>query len=70
MIMSPAGLGPENDCAGEAHQKLWTTDILSSERVLHKAYDRKCSDEKLAGRESQGAWHQDKLIGGNPPVVK
>jgi hypothetical protein len=24
----------------------------------------------IAGRESQGAWRQDELIGRNPPVVK
>jgi hypothetical protein len=23
-----------------------------------------------SGRESQGAWRQDELIGGKPPVVK
>jgi hypothetical protein len=34
-------------------------------------YDRKCSvEKKYAGRESQGAWHQDELIGDKPPVVK
>jgi hypothetical protein len=26
--------------------------------------------ENIEGRESQGAWRQDKLIGGKPPVVK
>jgi hypothetical protein len=26
--------------------------------------------KKNSGRESQGAWRQDKLIGGKPPVVK
>jgi hypothetical protein len=35
--------------------------ILSSERMLHKDYDRK----KNAGREYQRAWRQDK-----PPAVK
>jgi hypothetical protein len=38
--------------------------------MLHKDYDRKCSIEKNAGRESQGAWRQDEVIGGKPPVVK
>jgi hypothetical protein len=23
-----------------------------------------------SGRDPQGAWHQDELIGGKPPVVK
>jgi hypothetical protein len=44
--------------------------ILSSERMLHKDYDRRCSIKKKSGRESQGAWRQDKLIGNKPPVVK
>jgi hypothetical protein len=26
--------------------------------------------KKIAGRESQGACHQDELNGGKPPVVK
>jgi hypothetical protein len=44
--------------------------ILSSERMLHKDYDRKGLVEKNTGRRSQGAWRQDELIGGKPPVVK
>jgi hypothetical protein len=39
--------------------------------MLHKDYDHKGSDErKISGRESQGAWHQDGLIGSKPPVVR
>jgi hypothetical protein len=39
--------------------------------MLHKDYYRKNSaGEKIFGRGSQGAWRQDKLIGGKPPVVK
>jgi hypothetical protein len=38
--------------------------------MLHKDYYRKGSVEKrLSGRESQGVWRQDELIGGKPPVV-
>jgi hypothetical protein len=44
--------------------------VLSSERKLHKDYDRKGSVEKVSGRESQGACRQDELIGGKPSVVK
>jgi hypothetical protein len=45
--------------------------ILSSERMLYKDYDRRCSIEnKNSGRVSQGARRQDELIGGGPPVVK
>jgi hypothetical protein len=36
MIMSPMGLGPENDCAAEDHQQLQTTDPSSRpERATH-----------------------------------
>jgi hypothetical protein len=38
--------------------------------VLRKHYYRKSSVEKISGRGSQGAWRQDELIGGKPPVVK
>jgi hypothetical protein len=39
--------------------------------MLHEDYDDKGSvEEKIAGRESQGACRQDELIGGKPPVVK
>jgi hypothetical protein len=39
--------------------------------MLHKEYDRKgLVGKKISGRESQGAWRQDELIGGKPPVVK
>jgi hypothetical protein len=38
--------------------------------MLHKDYDSKGSVEKIAGREPQGAWRQDEMIGDKPPVVK
>jgi hypothetical protein len=38
--------------------------------MLHNDYNRKCSVEKNTGRESQGAYRQEKLIGSKPPVVK
>jgi hypothetical protein len=39
--------------------------------MLHKDYDSKGSvEKKVSGRESQGVWHQDELIGSKPPVVK
>jgi hypothetical protein len=37
--------------------------------MLHKDYD-KVSVEKIAGRESEVAWHEDELIGGKPSVVQ
>jgi hypothetical protein len=30
--------------------------------------DRKGSVEKICGREPRGAWRQNELIGGKPPV--
>jgi hypothetical protein len=45
--------------------------IFSSDRMLHKDYYRKGSVEKKnSGCGSQGAWHQDELIGGKLPVTK
>jgi hypothetical protein len=45
--------------------------IFSSERMLHKDYDRKASvAKKISGRDPEGAWRQDELIGGKSPVVK
>jgi hypothetical protein len=32
--------------------------------MLHNDYDRKGSVKKSPGRDSQGAWRQDELIGG------
>jgi hypothetical protein len=45
--------------------------IFSSERMLRKDNDRKCSVEKnVSGRETQWAWSQDEMIGEKPQVVK
>jgi hypothetical protein len=54
VVISRAGLEPKNDCAGEGQQQLNNRPIISSERMLHKEYNRKCG-EKITGRESQGA---------------
>jgi hypothetical protein len=62
MFMSPAGLGPENERpAGIVNDR----PILSSERMLHKDYDRR----EITVRESQGVYRQDELTGGWPPLV-
>jgi hypothetical protein len=37
--------------------------------MLHKDYVLKGSAEKNSGHDRQGAWRQDELIGGKPPVV-
>jgi hypothetical protein len=44
--------------------------MFLSERMLRKDNARKGSVEKISGRESQGAWRQNKLIYGNPTVIK
>jgi hypothetical protein len=45
--------------------------ILSLERMLHKDYDVKgLAGEKKSGCDPQGAWCQEKLIGGKPLAVK
>jgi hypothetical protein len=41
--------------------------------MFHKDYDSKGSDaknKKISGQECQGAWCQDRLIGGKLPVIK
>jgi hypothetical protein len=39
--------------------------------MLGNDYGSKGSVEKIiSGHEPQGAWRQDELIGGKPPVVK
>jgi hypothetical protein len=66
MVPSPTGM-----CWRMAAAIVNYRPILSSERMLCKDYDRRCSiKKKNSGRESQGARRQDELIGGIPPVVK
>jgi hypothetical protein len=39
--------------------------------MLHKDYYRKSSVKKnSSGRETQGAWRQEEMTAGKPPVVK
>jgi hypothetical protein len=39
--------------------------------MLHKDYGHKGSvEKKVSGREPQGVWCQDEVIGGKPPVLK
>jgi hypothetical protein len=51
--MSPEGLGPENDCAGEDLQQRQTHPLVRE------------AENKLTGRDSQGTWRQDGLSGVN-----
>jgi hypothetical protein len=72
MIISPSGLGAENDCAGEYQQQFETTDPSSRQRGR---YTRTITasvqlENIITGRESQGACRQDELIGGKPTIVK
>jgi hypothetical protein len=65
------GLGPENDCAGEGQQQLQMTDPSSRQRGCYMwiiTPSVKLQKENT-GCGSQGAWRQDELIGGKPPVV-
>jgi hypothetical protein len=77
MVLSPTGLGSENEWMNEwigwrgPAAIAYDRPILSSERTLHKDYDRRCSiGKKYSGRESQEAQSQDELIGGKSSVVK
>jgi hypothetical protein len=35
-----------------------------------RLYEENGVDKKISGRDHQGAWRHDELIGGKPPVVK
>jgi hypothetical protein len=57
VVMSPAGLGPENDCAGEAQKKLYTTYSSSRQKgcYIRTITESVQLENKITGRESQGA---------------
>jgi hypothetical protein len=56
VVMSPQGLGPENDSAGEAQHQLQTRDSSSRQRGFYKrSIIESFQLEKDTGRESQGA---------------
>jgi hypothetical protein len=67
VVMTPAGLGPENDFAGEDHQQL---------QIYRPSRHRGCYIRTtigsiiIVGRESQGAWREDELTSGKPSVLK
>jgi hypothetical protein len=44
MVMSPAGLGPENDCAGEAQQQLYMADPSSRQTERPTSTNQQLSD--------------------------
>jgi hypothetical protein len=72
MVMSPAGLGPEDDCADEDQHPLQTIDpsSLQSGCYIRTITASVHLENKITGLESQGACRQDEVIGGTPPVVK
>jgi hypothetical protein len=57
VVMSPAGLGSVNDCAGEDRQQLQTTDPYSPQRgcYIRTLTSKVQLENKITGRESQGA---------------
>jgi hypothetical protein len=72
VVMRPAGPGPENDCAGEDQQQLYTTDLTSRQVGCHiRTIAASVQlENNISGRESQGVCRKDEFIGGKPPVVK
>jgi hypothetical protein len=71
--MSPAGVGPENDWAGEGHQQFVMAGSSSHQRgcyMRNMTASVQLKKKNIVGRESEGACCQDELIGGKPPVVK
>jgi hypothetical protein len=66
VVMSPAGLGPENYCTGEDQQPssrqrgCYIRTVTATVKL----------ENKITGHESQGTCCQDELTGGKPPVVK
>jgi hypothetical protein len=70
--MSPAGLGPQNDCAGEDQLQFLTTDLSCPQRgcYIRTTTASVQLGNKITGRESYGAFRQDELICDKPPVVK
>jgi hypothetical protein len=48
-----------------AKGRIVSINPISSDRILHRDFDSRCSVEKISGREPQ-----DELISGKPLVVK
>jgi hypothetical protein len=72
VVMCPARVGLENDCADEDQQQLQKTDPSSRQRVFYIRYIPASYqlENKITGRESQGACRQDEFTDGKPPLVK
>jgi hypothetical protein len=69
MVMSPVGLGPENDCAGEDQQQLETTDPSSHQRgcyirtITASVHLKQLLVVSLKGLVAKADWRK-------PPVIK
>jgi hypothetical protein len=67
MLMSPVGLKSEKGCAGDAQQKLKTTDPTSRQRGRPTSTNPQLSNiikkqwGKIGRGSQMGAWHQDGL---------
>jgi hypothetical protein len=70
VIMIPAGLGPENDCTGEDHPQLSTTDPSSRQRGCYVRTITSSLQLKNTGLGLHGACRQDEIFVGKPPVVR
>jgi hypothetical protein len=72
VFMNAAGLGPENDCAGETSSdcKLQIHPVRQRGCYMRTMTTSVQLENKMTGRVSQGACCQDELMGGKPPVVK
>jgi hypothetical protein len=70
MIMSPVGRGPENDCAGEDQQQLWTTEPSSCQSGSPILTNPQLSDAegKIFHALHKRVWHQD-ILGDLTSVV-
>jgi hypothetical protein len=51
MVLSPAGLGPERDCAGEDQQQHKITDPSSRQRGRYKITHPQLSKENIKDKE-------------------
>jgi hypothetical protein len=59
MVMSPLGLRPERDCAGENQQQQYITDQSSRQRGPHKIANPQLSKENTSIKENE------KLVAGH-----
>jgi hypothetical protein len=51
MVLSPAGLRPERDCAGEEKQQQYVRDPSSRQRGSYKITNSQLSKEKFKEKE-------------------